>query len=92
MRSVRNSNPSTAVILLTAFGTVPEAVQAIHGGACDHLTKPFAFDQLQSAVNRVMNQGPKAAPASGVGIVGHSPSLLRALDRARHAALANALK
>ena len=29
MRTVRNSSPSTAVIVLTAFGNVPEAVQAI---------------------------------------------------------------
>ncbi len=92
MRSVRISNPSTAVIILTAFGTVPEAVQAIQGGACDYLTKPFAFDQLQSAVNRVMQhaQAPDATTLSGVEIIGNSPSLLRALDRARHAALANA--
>lgn len=35
MRSVRQASPSTAVILLTAFGTVPEAVLAMQNGACD---------------------------------------------------------
>lgn len=35
MRSVRQSAPATAVILLTAFGSVPEAVLAVKGGASD---------------------------------------------------------
>ena len=43
MRSVRQTAPSTAVILLTAFGSVPEAVLAMQSGACDYLMKPFSF-------------------------------------------------
>jgi len=93
MRSVRHSHPSTAVIVLTAFGSVPEAVQAIQDGACDYLTKPISFDQLRSSVKRVVQYASRttAQPASGSGgIVGVAPSLMRALDRARHAAKANA--
>jgi len=93
MRTVRRSSPSTAVIVLTAFGTVPEAVQAIQGGACDYLTKPVSLEQLQSAVNRVMQQaqGPANHPPRWNGeIVGNSQVLLRTLDRARHAAKTNA--
>ena len=54
MRRVRASDTSTAVIVLTAFGTVAQAVQAMQNGACDYLTKPFSFEQLQSTVERVM--------------------------------------
>ncbi len=61
MRQVRHSSPSTAVILLTAFGSVPEAVEAIQGGACDYLTKPVSFEQLQSTVTRVMRQAARPA-------------------------------
>jgi DNA-binding NtrC family response regulator len=93
MRQVQTSNPSTAVILLTAFGSVPEAVKAIQGGACDYLTKPVSFEQLQAAINRVMRNatrsGNKAAEPEET-IVGNSPSLRLALDRARHAARTNA--
>jgi DNA-binding NtrC family response regulator len=93
MRSVRHSHPSTAVIVLTAFGNVPEAVQAIQDGACDYLTKPVSFEQLRSSVQRVLQHANKL-DAQGdrptAGIVGTSPSLLRALDRARHAAKTNA--
>jgi DNA-binding NtrC family response regulator len=88
MRSLRTSSPSTAVIVLTAFGSVPEAVQAMRGGACDYLTKPISFEELQSAVERVMKRVRNSVdnlPPAG-GIVGTAPSLLKALERARHAA------
>ena len=93
MRQVRSSRPSTAVILLTAFGSVPEAVKAIQGGACDYLTKPVSFEQLQTTVTRVMRNVALAAdkaaePANA--IIGNSPVLRMALDRARHAARTNA--
>ncbi len=93
MRTVRNTHPSTAVIVLTAFGTVPEAVEAIQGGACDYLTKPISFDQLQSCVKRVMKQAQctaQAEQAADCAIVGQAPALLNTLDRARHAARTNA--
>lgn len=93
MRSVRTTHPATAVIVLTAFGSVPEAVQAIQGGACDYLTKPISFDQLHASVQRVMEQASNIQDASAVqggAIVGTAPVLLKALDRARHAAKTNA--
>ena len=88
MHTVRASSPSTAVIVLTAFGNVPEAVQAMRGGACDYLTKPVSFEELQSAVERVMRQAasPSGNAVSSGAIVGTAPNLLRALERARHAA------
>lgn len=93
MRTVRNTNPGTAVIVLTAFGTVGEAVQAIQSGACDYLTKPISFEQLQSSVTRVMEQvrrEPTESPNDTGEMIGSSPALLKTLDRARHAARTNA--
>jgi DNA-binding NtrC family response regulator len=89
MRSVRASQPSTAVIVLTAFGSVPEAVQAMRGGAFDYLTKPVSFEELQATASRVMQQARTQAPApdaSSNSIIGSAPILLKALERARHAA------
>ncbi len=48
MRSVRQSSPGTAVILLTAYGTVPDAVNAMRDGALDYLVKPISFEKLQA--------------------------------------------
>ena len=93
MRSARLSSPETAVILLTAYGTVPEAVSAMRGGALDYLTKPISFEQLQSAIDRLMIKAKLPAMAreqSSVKILGSSPALLNALQRAANAAAANA--
>ena len=88
MRSVRILAPETAVIILTAFGNVPDAVQAMRSGACDYLTKPISFEQLQAAVTRVMQHTQVSAQMgdSTVAVIGSSPALLQILDRARHAA------
>ncbi|HXW90247.1 MAG TPA: sigma-54 dependent transcriptional regulator [Terriglobales bacterium] len=93
LRSVRSANPATAVIVLTAFASVPEAVQAIQGGACDYLTKPISFEQLRSSVARVMQQAtsmPADFKPPSAAILGSAPALLKALDRARHVAKTNA--
>ena len=92
MRRLRAADSSTAVIVLTAFGTVAQAVQAMRNGACDYLTKPFSFEQLQSTVERVMQRSAVDAPSSPTRteIVGNSPALLRVLDRARLAAQTDA--
>ena len=49
--------PETAVILLTAYGSVPDAVSAMRDGALDYLTKPIPFDQLQATAAQVMQPG-----------------------------------
>jgi DNA-binding NtrC family response regulator len=89
MRAARSSSPSTAVILLTAYGSVPDAVTAMRDGALDYVTKPVPFDQLQATAAQVMQRA-KQAPAEESmttgDIVGRSPLLLRALQRARAAA------
>jgi DNA-binding NtrC family response regulator len=103
MDAVRKSSPGTAVILLTAFGSVPEAVESMRNGALDYLTKPVSFDLLQTTARRVMQRRSDAvqgyvhspqneAPAvtANAGIVGRSPLLLQALQRARAAASTDA--
>jgi DNA-binding NtrC family response regulator len=54
MQGVRAFAPETPVILLTAYGSVPGAVQAIQEGACDYLQKPISFDQLEAAAKRFL--------------------------------------
>jgi DNA-binding NtrC family response regulator len=56
MREVRALAPHTAVILLTAFGSVPDAVAAMRDGACDYLIKPVAFEQLQRAAQKILSR------------------------------------
>ncbi|MDZ7642027.1 MAG: sigma-54 dependent transcriptional regulator [Desulfurivibrio sp.] len=46
--------PQPAVIIITAFGTVPQAVEALKLGADDFLTKPLDLDHLLLCVNRTL--------------------------------------
>jgi DNA-binding NtrC family response regulator len=89
MRAARALAPHTAVILLTAFASVPDAVAAMKGGACDYLVKPVSFEQLEEAAERILAQARTLADAS-TGLAGRAPVWLRALDRARQAAASDA--
>src|ERR1700691_3241212 len=97
MRQARALAPHTAVILLTAFGNVPDAVTAMKGGACDYLVKPVSFEQLEQAAERILTQAQSQARTqaqsqakASENLVGHAPVWLRALDRARQAAASDA--
>ncbi len=76
MREARALAPRTAVILLTAFGSVPDAVTAMRNGACDYLVKPVSFEQLEHAAQRILARTQEADSGPGTQ-VGHSPALLR---------------
>lgn len=51
---VRLTNSVSPVILMTAYGTVESAVEAMRKGASDFLTKPFSLDHLSSVVERAL--------------------------------------
>src|SRR5438105_3000313 len=52
----REHHPALAVILLTGYGTVDSAVEAIRSGAFDFLTKPLIDEELELAIDRALNQ------------------------------------
>jgi two-component system response regulator AtoC len=51
---VLRSTPDTPVIMLTAYGTVETAVQAMHKGAFDYLLKPFDAGEMEMRVTRAL--------------------------------------
>src|SRR5436190_16331931 len=46
LRKVREQYPQTAVVLVTAFGTVQTAVAAMKAGAYDYITNPIDYEEL----------------------------------------------
>lgn len=88
MRQIHAWEPRTAVILLTAFASVPDAVSAVKGGACDYLVKPVAFEQLERAAQQILGRVQQSEGLSP--LVGHSPAFLRALQRAKQVAAIDA--
>jgi DNA-binding NtrC family response regulator len=51
---LRRLRPSTPVVLMTAFGSIDSAVEAMRSGAFDYLTKPFEPDAVMLAVERAL--------------------------------------
>jgi two-component system, NtrC family, response regulator AtoC len=51
---LRRLRPGTPVVLMTAFGTIDSAVEAMRNGAFDYLTKPFEPDAVILAVERAL--------------------------------------
>lgn len=49
-REIMEHSPTTPVIIMTAFGTIPQAIQAIRDGAFEYVTKPFDLDNLKRVV------------------------------------------
>ena len=92
--------PTTLVLLITAFGSIEQAVEAVHAGACDFVTKPFKFEALEFAVERALRerkmrreivrlrrQLSKESPSE---LVAHSPVMRKAVERAERAARSDA--
>ncbi len=52
----RRQWPETAVIMITGYGTVDVAIEAIRAGAFDFLTKPLIDQELQMAIERALQQ------------------------------------
>ncbi|WP_294291700.1 sigma-54 dependent transcriptional regulator [uncultured Sphingomonas sp.] len=86
--AIRASDPDLSVILVTGHGDVAMAVSALHRGAFDFLTKPFAVDHLTASIdraterrrlileNRRLKTEAEAAQA-GSPLIGDSPAMVR---------------
>ncbi len=56
LHEIKRLRPDTMVIVLTAYGTVENAVQAMKAGAFYYLTKPINFDELELTLKKAFNQ------------------------------------
>ena len=52
LQELRQAKPDVEVVLMTAFGSVPKAVEAMRAGAFDYLTKPFDPDEALLTIER----------------------------------------
>lgn len=54
LKSIKERAPDALVIIITAFGTVDVAVEAMKSGAYDYITKPFNRDELKLTVSKAL--------------------------------------
>jgi two-component system response regulator GlrR len=91
MKSLRDIDPDLPVIILTAYGTIESAVEAMKEGAYSYLTKPFDYrellvqirngiekSRLSREVKRLRNM--VWADFEGQSIIGHSDAMKRVFD------------
>src|SRR5277367_3914737 len=56
LRHFRNNHPRTVVILMTAFGSMETAAEAIKEGAFDYISKPFKIDDFKNIFKKAVKQ------------------------------------
>lgn len=56
LRSVKNSHPEAAVIVMTSYGSIEDAVEAMKNGAYDYITKPIVDSEIKITIERFLNQ------------------------------------
>jgi len=100
LKHARLQYPNTIIIMLTAFGTVDTAVEAMKAGAYDYLTKPVHQDEMSVVVRRALEHLHLVEQVRTLrlslnkkygfeNILGRSDALLEVLDMAERAAHSN---
>ena len=56
LRSFKKFAPETTVIMITAFGSIETAIEAIREGAFDYISKPFKLEEIKFTVRRALEQ------------------------------------
>ncbi|MBI4621025.1 MAG: sigma-54-dependent Fis family transcriptional regulator [Desulfobacterales bacterium] len=54
LEEVKKINPKVLVVIMTAYGTIETAVEAVQKGAYDYITKPFRKERILLTINKVM--------------------------------------
>jgi len=72
LKSIKNKLPNLPVLLMTAYGTIDDAVQAMKDGACNYIAKPFAPEVLLNMISRYI---PPSAVNKNTPIVADKSSI-----------------
>ncbi|HEU5188632.1 MAG TPA: sigma-54 dependent transcriptional regulator [Methylomirabilota bacterium] len=101
LEAVRAASPDTAVVIMTAYGTIETAVSAVKAGAADYLAKPLNLDELLHRIHQIQdrrrliteNRELRAALAERhrvEGIIGESGAMQEVLSVVRRVAPSDA--
>ena len=56
LRALKKHSPETTVIMITAFGSIETAIEAVREGAFDYISKPFKMDEMTLTLRRALEQ------------------------------------
>ncbi len=60
LRRIKETDPDTAVIMITAYGSIPSAIEAMKNGAYDYLLKPFDPNELGVIIEKIIKHQAQA--------------------------------
>ncbi len=65
LEKIRKLSSEIPVLMITAYGTINSAVEAMQAGASDYILKPFSFETLEAAVKKTVGSGQAGTNAIG---------------------------
>lgn len=80
LKEVKEKSPETPIMLMTAYGTIEQAVETMKEGAIDYMVKPFEAEVLVNMVSRYVKVSP-ASQADLVAVDESSQELVRLANR-----------
>jgi NtrC-family two-component system response regulator AlgB len=94
LREVKRRRPEAVVVLMTAYGTIAGAVEAMREGAHTYVVKPFGLDENGMLLERALevqglrreNRALRRAVAPDALLASRNPAMQRVLDTAQRAA------
>lgn len=87
LRAVKAKHPGLPVVLMTAYGQIDKAVEAMHDGAADYLPKPFEQDRLLAVVAKNLRS---CGSPDGDLLIAEDPASKTVLELARRVAATDA--
>ncbi len=96
LRAFKQANTRGHVVLISGFGTLQTAIDAVRAGAFDYISKPFNISEVKATVERALSDvGTPAAPRPSLdvpppGLIGRTAGMLSVYKQIAHAANAAA--
>jgi DNA-binding NtrC family response regulator len=96
LRAFKQANARGHVVLISGFGTLQTAIDAVRAGAFDYISKPFNISEVKATVERALSDvGAPAAPRPSLdvpppGLIGRTAGMLSVYKQIAHAANAAA--
>src|SRR5260370_20559843 len=84
LKEFKKLSPASQVILISGFGTLETAVEAVREGAFDYISKPFNVNEVVATARRALQGRDAGEPAAVLlkeyneasGLIGHSPKMI----------------
>lgn len=93
LKKVKETMPETLVVVITAFGSIENAVEAMKLGAFDYLLKPFSLEAIEAILEKAqafLSLLHEKEPSSAAEMIAQSPVMLKIIEEAKRIADSNA--